>query len=244
MVREEGSAYIPAGWYPDHTGEPQDRYWDGQAWTDQVRLGTPTAPVAPEPDPEPEPSPVTTEVPFAAPATTPGTVPPAASTVERLPGGLPGTSTSPVPTGPPKRRTGRILAFAAGVAVLMLLSAGVGFVVGRVTAPDTIAAVGNGQVGGTLEVGDRGTGRVGFGSNVTFELVVTEQQQVTIDSASNDIDSHLSLLDEDGNLIAENDDFVECCDSRVQVELAPGSYRIVVRDLGNSQTGDIEVRVS
>jgi hypothetical protein len=27
----------PAGWYPDHTGAPQLRWWDGAAWTDNVR---------------------------------------------------------------------------------------------------------------------------------------------------------------------------------------------------------------
>jgi hypothetical protein len=24
----------PAGWYPDPSGEPRHRYWDGQQWTD------------------------------------------------------------------------------------------------------------------------------------------------------------------------------------------------------------------
>jgi hypothetical protein len=28
---------VPAGWYPDHTGAPQSRWWDGDAWTDRVR---------------------------------------------------------------------------------------------------------------------------------------------------------------------------------------------------------------
>ncbi|MES2092693.1 MAG: DUF2510 domain-containing protein [Actinomycetota bacterium] len=27
----------PAGWYPDHTGAPQLRWWNGSAWTDSVR---------------------------------------------------------------------------------------------------------------------------------------------------------------------------------------------------------------
>jgi hypothetical protein len=27
----------PAGWYPDHTGAPQLRWWDGSTWTDSVR---------------------------------------------------------------------------------------------------------------------------------------------------------------------------------------------------------------
>lgn len=27
----------PAGWYPDHTGAPQQRWWDGAAWTERVQ---------------------------------------------------------------------------------------------------------------------------------------------------------------------------------------------------------------
>lgn len=35
----------PAGWYPDHTGAPQLRWWDGTAWTDSISdrsVGTPS----------------------------------------------------------------------------------------------------------------------------------------------------------------------------------------------------------
>ncbi|CAN5150054.1 hypothetical protein BH09ACT5_BH09ACT5_07760 [soil metagenome] len=28
---------IPAGWYPDQTGADQLRWWDGEAWTAEVR---------------------------------------------------------------------------------------------------------------------------------------------------------------------------------------------------------------
>src|SRR5262245_58849953 len=27
----------PAGWFPDPYGAPEERYWDGTQWTDQVR---------------------------------------------------------------------------------------------------------------------------------------------------------------------------------------------------------------
>ncbi len=37
----------PAGWYPDPSGGPQQRYWDGAQWTDQVQAHA--APAAPEP---------------------------------------------------------------------------------------------------------------------------------------------------------------------------------------------------
>lgn len=32
-------AGTPAQWYPDPTGHHQQRYWDGQGWTDQVSDG-------------------------------------------------------------------------------------------------------------------------------------------------------------------------------------------------------------
>jgi hypothetical protein len=37
----------PAGWYPDPSGGPQQRYWDGAQWTDQVQAHA--APAAPQP---------------------------------------------------------------------------------------------------------------------------------------------------------------------------------------------------
>lgn len=34
----------PAGWYPDPSGGPQQRYWDGTQWTDQVQAHAAPAP--------------------------------------------------------------------------------------------------------------------------------------------------------------------------------------------------------
>ena len=28
---------VPAGWYPDATGQPCERYWDGENWTEETR---------------------------------------------------------------------------------------------------------------------------------------------------------------------------------------------------------------
>jgi hypothetical protein len=36
----------PAGWYPDPAGTPQQRWWDGVQWTDQLAGGVPTGPAA------------------------------------------------------------------------------------------------------------------------------------------------------------------------------------------------------
>lgn len=36
-------AYLPQGWYPDPDGTDAERWWDGGAWTETVRGGTPPA---------------------------------------------------------------------------------------------------------------------------------------------------------------------------------------------------------
>jgi hypothetical protein len=36
---------IPAGWHPDPAGSPDERYWDGLAWTNDLRPVAPAAPV-------------------------------------------------------------------------------------------------------------------------------------------------------------------------------------------------------
>jgi hypothetical protein len=45
-VSDPQSALPPAGWYPDPSGAPQQRWWDGQGWTVHYQ-GAATAPVTP-----------------------------------------------------------------------------------------------------------------------------------------------------------------------------------------------------
>jgi hypothetical protein len=45
-------ATVPAGWYPDPTGKPDDAYWDGQQW-DQYPTSTAGPELAPLPDTQP-----------------------------------------------------------------------------------------------------------------------------------------------------------------------------------------------
>lgn len=40
---------IPAAWYPDPAGSGQQRYWDGAAWTNHLRVPEPVAPQFPPP---------------------------------------------------------------------------------------------------------------------------------------------------------------------------------------------------
>ncbi|MBK4346818.1 DUF2510 domain-containing protein [Lacisediminihabitans changchengi] len=53
----------PAGWYPDYTGEPRMRWWDGTAWSDHVT--EPSAPAAMPPAPA---TPARNTVPATTPA--------------------------------------------------------------------------------------------------------------------------------------------------------------------------------
>lgn len=49
MVGMMDAMTAPAGWYPDPEGRPDERYWDGSAWTNEFRA--PHAPQLPPPTP-------------------------------------------------------------------------------------------------------------------------------------------------------------------------------------------------
>lgn len=44
MTSPSGSANPPAGWYPDPSGQPGQRWWDGSTWTDQTQQSPAAAP--------------------------------------------------------------------------------------------------------------------------------------------------------------------------------------------------------
>ncbi|MFC9648389.1 DUF2510 domain-containing protein [Streptomyces sp. NPDC056937] len=112
----------PPGWHPDpgHTGEGprQERWWDGSAWTDEVRA----APSA-ESDP-----PAATPSPEAPPATAPPAMPPAAPSYAASPYPAP-----PYPATPPPgtRRGGRRIALGAIAVVVAVAIAGGSYLLGR-----------------------------------------------------------------------------------------------------------------
>lgn len=49
------STRVGKGWHPDPSGEPRERYWDGEQWTSETRpYPAPTAPSPTRPTPVPE----------------------------------------------------------------------------------------------------------------------------------------------------------------------------------------------
>jgi hypothetical protein len=44
MTTPPSPATAPAGWYPDPGGTPNQRYWTGNSWTDQLAPVAPSAP--------------------------------------------------------------------------------------------------------------------------------------------------------------------------------------------------------
>ncbi|MET9833600.1 DUF2510 domain-containing protein [Streptomyces sp. NPDC006385] len=150
----------PPGWYPDpgrqSDGPPTERWWDGKAWTDQVRPAGSAAAWAPPGRPPTEATP-----PAQPPAPgTPPAQPPAPGTP---PGALPAQGTAPAYPGYPVHpgypgqvqsggRRGLRTGIAVGVAAVVLASIGVG--VYALTADD-------GSGGGTAHSERRGPGGQG-----------------------------------------------------------------------------------
>jgi Protein of unknown function (DUF2510) len=53
MTSGPPSAQPPPGWYPDPSGAPHQRYWDGARWTDHIAPPPPPAQeIAPPPAPQ------------------------------------------------------------------------------------------------------------------------------------------------------------------------------------------------
>lgn len=79
--------------------------------------------------------------------------------------------------------------------------------------------------------------------NPVYQFEVTESGSVSIDLISS-IDTYLYLLDNDGSLIAENDD-ISASDpnSRLSLTLDPGSYRLVAATYSIGETGNFAISI-
>lgn len=146
------------------------------------------------------------------------------------------------PTARPARGgvgAGAVVGIAVGALLVGLV---LGVLVGRATGGGRTIDVADGEVARVVP-GDRVEGRV-TDEPFRADLVLEEDDEVTVDAASNDLDTLLRLLTEDGELVAENDDVGgQCCDSQLRLSLDAGTYRIEVTDLGGSQQGRVAVRV-
>ena len=100
------------------------------------------------------------------------------------------------------------------------------------------------HVNGRLEPGDRPRG--GGGYEDLWEFNGRSGQDVMIEMHSGDFDSYLELRDNDGTMVAENDDGGEGNDALILTRLPhDGRYRIVARSYGDrAATGMYELTLS
>ncbi|WP_164856343.1 DVUA0089 family protein [Lujinxingia sediminis] len=83
--------------------------------------------------------------------------------------------------------------------------------------------------------------RPGVGKVYTLE--VEETSQLQIDLSSDAFDTYLVLLDENNQLIEENDDNGQTTDSRINRQLTPGTYKVVVTSFGAASVGQFELQL-
>jgi len=83
---------------------------------------------------------------------------------------------------------------------------------------------------------------VGRGPAKRFELEVADTGPVTITAQSYDFDAFLRVVDNEGRLLAEDDDGGFETNPRIVVSLDPGTYTIIVA-APTGRTGSFEVRV-
>lgn len=122
MSDSTGTASPQPGWYPNPSGEPGYRWWDGRSWTEHVRAPEPAAPLhqhdavpqqASTPSPRVDPAPVAAPSSVTEPETTVPTADEASRDTdrpaygERIPGyQVPGSSSQAQPTpGAPQDAT-------------------------------------------------------------------------------------------------------------------------------------------
>jgi hypothetical protein len=94
------------------------------------------------------------------------------------------------------------------------------------------------RVSGRLEAGDRP--RSGGGYQDMWEFEGRQGQDVTIEMHSSDFDSYLELRDDQGSVLAENDDGGDGQDALILTRLPHnGTYRIVARSYGDHESSGI-----
>ncbi|MFB3110692.1 MAG: hypothetical protein ACE10G_01545, partial [Gemmatimonadales bacterium] len=106
-------------------------------------------------------------------------------------------------------------------------------------APQTIAF--GATVNGTLDADD--CLRTGGAFQESWELVLANETTTRIDLESAAFDAFLVLKDNQGNVIASDDDGGTGLNSRIERVLAAGTYEIVASSFGSGQTGAYQLTV-
>jgi hypothetical protein len=119
---------------------------------------------------------------------------------------------------------------------------------GRYRISVNAAGSGSPLSGIPLNIGQSIDSYINDGSPQVFTFVLREAQRVRIDlrrtGAGNSIDPYLELGDEFGSVIASNDDGGSGLDSRITQYLDSGRYTITAYDLGDDDTGGIQVELA
>jgi len=102
--------------------------------------------------------------------------------------------------------------------------------------------------GGEIEVGDEVSGELALGERIAYELELEEDQEVTITITGVDgMDTYLRIYDEDGELLAENDDIElgEITDSQLEGFSIDedGMVIVEVASWGDNGEGEFELTV-
>lgn len=109
---------------------------------------------------------------------------------------------------------------------------------------DPIAIKENQPISDKLTADDIPTGEGGFARD--YVIYLDEGDQIAIDLASEDFDSILLLIGEDGNTIAENDDSPDSTsNSLLFTRIAEaGKYIVRVRAFGQTGSGNFKLKIT
>ena len=100
-----------------------------------------------------------------------------------------------------------------------------------------------------LNANGRGVGRgvlESVGDRDAFKFTITEagRTTITLTEAGSDVDTYLRVYNQQGQQIAENDDFGNSFDSRLTQRLTPGTYFVVAGSYEDSETGSYRVGIN
>lgn len=97
------------------------------------------------------------------------------------------------------------------------------------------------QNGGEITPDANVRGMLSRGSNNSYQLVVQQAREYTIDARSDSFDTYLELS---GNGVSEtDDDGGSGVNSQLQVTLQPGEYELIVRDVFDSGSGMYQLEI-